>query len=61
MERGQNQYGRMQGVPELNTALVERWKRQTGASVDGETQVTVTAGCTEALAATFLGLGRAGG
>lgn len=56
MERGQNQYGRMQGVPELNAAIVERWKRQTGMDIDGETQVTVTAGCTEALAATFLGL-----
>jgi aspartate/methionine/tyrosine aminotransferase len=56
MERGQNQYGRMQGVPELNAALVDRWKRQTGMDIDGETQVTVAAGCTEALAATFLGL-----
>ena len=56
MAAGHNQYGRMQGVPELNAALVERWKASTGLSVDGETQVTVTAGCTEALAATFLGL-----
>jgi aspartate/methionine/tyrosine aminotransferase len=56
MGRGQNQYGRMQGVPELNAALVERWKRQTGRDIDGERQVTVTAGCTEALAATFLGI-----
>ena len=56
MARGQNQYGRMQGVPELNAALVERWKRQTGMEIDGEAQVTVTAGCTEALAAAFLGL-----
>lgn len=56
MARGQNQYGRMQGVPELNAALVARWKRQTGLDIDGEAQVTVTAGCTEALAAAFLGL-----
>ncbi len=56
MARGQNQYGRMQGVPELNAALVARWKRSSGLDIDGEAQVTVTAGCTEALAATFLGL-----
>jgi aspartate/methionine/tyrosine aminotransferase len=56
MSRGQNQYGRMQGVAELNAALVARWKRTTDHDIDGEAQVTVTAGCTEALAATFLGL-----
>lgn len=56
MAEGRNQYGRMQGLPELNRALVGWWKRATGMEVDGETQVTVTAGCTEALAATFLGL-----
>jgi L-glutamine---4-(methylsulfanyl)-2-oxobutanoate aminotransferase len=56
MARGQNQYARMQGVPELNTALVQAWKRHTGADIDGESQVTVTSGCTEALVATFLGL-----
>lgn len=56
MVAGHNQYGKMQGVPELNAALVDRWKRTTGMDADGETQVTVTAGCTEALAACFLGL-----
>jgi len=56
MRRGHNQYARMQGVPELNTAIVAKWKSQTGHDIDGETQVTVTSGCTEALAATFLGL-----
>src|SRR5688572_17696886 len=56
MAAGKNQYGRMQGVPELNAAIVARWKKSSGLEVDGEAQVTVTAGCTEALAATFLGL-----
>ena len=56
MNTGKNQYARMQGVPELNAAIVARWKQQTGQEIDGETQVTVTSGCTEALAATFLGL-----
>lgn len=53
---GKNQYARMQGVPELNAAIVAKWKKQTGQDIDGESQVTVTSGCTEALAATFLGL-----
>src|SRR3954470_11794395 len=56
MAAGHNQYARMQGVPELNAAIVERWQRTTGQAIDGEAQVTVTSGCTEALAATFLGL-----
>jgi aspartate/methionine/tyrosine aminotransferase len=56
MAAAHNQYARMQGVPELNSAIVERWKRRTGMEIDGEAQVTVTSGCTEALAATFLGL-----
>jgi len=51
-----NQYGRMQGVNDLNAALASRWTHLTGLPVDGETQITVTSGCTEALAATFLGL-----
>ncbi len=56
MRDGKNQYGRLQGAPELNTAIVDAWKRSSGLAIDGESQVTVTAGCTEALAATFLGL-----
>src|SRR5205085_4960579 len=43
-----------------NAALVTRWKKQTGQDIDGEASVTVTEGCTEALAATFLGLGEPG-
>jgi len=56
MAEGKNQYGQMQGVPELNAAIVARWKASSGLDIDGEAQVTVTAGCTEALAAAFLGL-----
>jgi aspartate/methionine/tyrosine aminotransferase len=55
-----NQYGRMQGVAELNGAIAARWKHLTGHEIDGETQITVTSGCTEALAATFLGLANPG-
>ena len=39
-----------------NAAIVARWKQTTSQDIDGETQVTVTSGCTEALAAVFLGL-----
>jgi aspartate/methionine/tyrosine aminotransferase len=53
---GQNQYARMQGVPALNAAIVRWWERSSGQEIDGEAQVTVTSGCTEAIAATYLGL-----
>lgn len=56
MQRGQNQYARMAGIPELTAAIARHWQRQTGESIDHETQVTVTSGCTEALAAALLGL-----
>jgi aspartate/methionine/tyrosine aminotransferase len=44
------------GIPELREAIANRWRVDTGVEVDPDTQVTVTSGCTEALAATFLGL-----
>lgn len=56
MDRGDNQYARMFGIPSLNEAIAARFTADTGLTVDPETNVTVTSGCTEALAATFLGL-----
>ncbi len=53
---GQNQYARMFGVPALNNAIAEDLKRRTGRDVDPETQITVTSGCTEAIAACMIGL-----
>ncbi|MCC6909465.1 MAG: aminotransferase class I/II-fold pyridoxal phosphate-dependent enzyme [Phycisphaerales bacterium] len=53
---GHNQYARMSGVPPLNNALASRWQRLTGQAIDPDTQVSVTNGCTEAIAATCLGL-----
>ena len=53
---GHGQYARMYGVPELNEAIAERFTADTGLSLDADEHVTVTSGCTEALAATFLGL-----
>jgi L-glutamine---4-(methylsulfanyl)-2-oxobutanoate aminotransferase len=51
-----NQYPPSNGVPELRRAIAERWFADTGMAIDPEAEVTVTSGCTEALAATFLGL-----
>lgn len=53
---GKNQYARGYGVAELNSAIAERFKKDTGLTVDPEKEVTVTSGCTEAIAATILGL-----
>ena len=38
------------------TAIAARWRADTGMDLDPGTTVTVTSGCTEALAASFLGL-----
>ncbi len=51
-----NQYARMAGVPALAKALAADWSTRTRKSIDWESQVTVTSGCTEALAAAMLGL-----
>jgi len=53
---GHNQYARMFGLPVLNTAIAEDLHRRTGRAVDPETEITVTSGCTEAIAACMLGL-----
>ncbi|CAI9778102.1 unnamed protein product [Fraxinus pennsylvanica] len=53
---GKNQYARGYGVPDLNSAVAERFKKDTGLVVDPEKEITVTSGCTEAIAATMLGL-----
>ena len=51
-----NQYPPSMGVPELRHAIARRWQLDTEMTVDPDTEITVTSGCTEALAATFLGL-----
>ncbi|PON80879.1 LL-diaminopimelate aminotransferase [Trema orientale] len=53
---GKNQYARGYGVPDLNLAIAERFKRDTGLVMDPEKEITITSGCTEAMAATILGL-----
>ncbi len=56
MHSGHNQYARMFGLPALNNAICGHWRRETGESIDPDRQVTVTSGCTEAIAAAMLGL-----
>ncbi|TFV45996.1 pyridoxal phosphate-dependent aminotransferase [Blastococcus sp. TF02A-35] len=53
---GADQYPPGPGVPELRAAVAEHRQRFSGAAYDPDTEVLVTAGATEALAATMLGL-----
>lgn len=56
IQDGKNQYAPTGGTPDLARAIADRWQTETGFEIDPATNVTVTSGCTEALAATFLGL-----
>lgn len=56
IKAGKNQYARGYGVPDLNSAITSRFQKDTGLMIDPEKEVTVTSGCTEAIAATILGL-----
>lgn len=51
-----NQYPPGPGVPELRTAIAAHQKRHYGLSYDPDTEVLVTAGATEAIAAALLAL-----
>lgn len=54
---GHNQYAPMPGLPTLRHAIARDWSARAGLPLaDPLAQVSVTSGCTEALAATFLGL-----
>lgn len=51
-----NQYPPSMGLPVLRESIAASFEDQTGIGVDPDGNVTVTSGCTEALAASFLGL-----
>ena len=51
-----NQYPPAHGLPELRRAIAEHQRRFYGLDVDPDTEVLVTAGATEAIAATVLAL-----
>ncbi len=57
MEQGGNdQYPPSPGIPALREAIAGRYGPLLDRQIDPATEVTVTCGCTEALAAAFLGL-----
>ena len=56
MNDGQNQYAPMPGVPVLRKAIAAWGSRINGIEPDPDTEITITSGCTEAIAATMLGL-----
>ncbi|MCB9307461.1 MAG: aminotransferase class I/II-fold pyridoxal phosphate-dependent enzyme [Lewinellaceae bacterium] len=49
MARGDNQYSPMPGVPLLRTRIAEKIEHMYGVQVDPETEITVTAGGTQAI------------
>jgi N-succinyldiaminopimelate aminotransferase len=53
---GANQYAPGIGVPVLRTAIAAHQQRHYGIELDPDTEVCVTTGCTEAVAAALLGL-----
>lgn len=53
---GHGQYAPSAGIPELGRAIAAKFSDFTGIAVTAVANVTVTSGCTEALAASFLGL-----
>jgi N-succinyldiaminopimelate aminotransferase len=54
--RGPNQYCPSVGIPQLRQAIARKMKRFHGLEVDPDTEVTVTAGSTEGICATLLGI-----
>jgi N-succinyldiaminopimelate aminotransferase len=56
MRNGRNQYAPGPGFPELREAVAAHQQRHYGLDVDPATQVVVTAGATEAIAAALLAL-----
>jgi len=56
MRAGHNQYAPGTGVPALRIAIAEHQRRRYGLTFDADTEITVTAGATEAIAAAILAL-----
>ncbi len=56
LESGANQYAPGIGIPALRQAIVRHQQRHYGLELDPDTQVVVTTGCTEGIAAALLGL-----
>lgn len=54
--RGPNQYCPSIGIPQLRQAIARKMKRFYGLDIDPDTEVTVTAGSTEGICSTLLGI-----
>jgi aminotransferase len=54
IRRDVNQYAITWGSPRLRTALVEKYRHWYGLEIDGEREITVTCGATEAMASVVL-------
>ena len=53
---GQNQYAPLAGLPELRAAVAQANLRFQGITVDADSEIVVTSGATEALAASLMAL-----
>ncbi len=51
-----NQYAPLPGLPVLRHAIADTWSANGNRTPDPESEITVTAGCTGAIAATLLGI-----
>ena len=60
LRSGANQYPPLPGIPALRAAIVAHEQRFWGRTVDPDTEVVVTAGATESIAASILALCEAG-
>jgi N-succinyldiaminopimelate aminotransferase len=60
LRAGHNQYAPLPGIPALREAIAGHQRRRYGIALDPDTQVQVTFGATEALAAALLALVRPG-
>jgi methionine aminotransferase len=56
IDAGRNQYAPMPGVPELRSAIAQKISRTHGVSVDADTEITVTAGATQAIFTAIMSL-----
>jgi len=54
LEGGANQYAPGPGVPALRTAIADHQRRHYGIELDPDSEVVVTTGCTEGIAAALL-------
>lgn len=61
IDAGDNQYAPGKGVPALRTAIASHQERFYGLTPDPETEIIVSTGATEGIAATLLALSSAGG